>query len=124
MRRIASHYIYCHQVYKMHYLELTDEGLYMGLYPLTEEIAGTEFYDGILVPVSSQEKQIYSDLISIPFGRNSNFSRKEFIFSYLDLIKVSLQVEKERPVRLVLLNGSPLTATELCTNNSGSDCYI
>ncbi len=124
MRRIASHYIYCHQVYKMHYLELTDEGLYMGLYPLTEEIAGTEFYDGILVPVSSQEKQIYSDLISIPFGKNSNFSRKESIFSYLDLIKVSLQVEKERPVRLVLLNGSPLTAAELSTNNSGSDCYI
>jgi hypothetical protein len=52
MRRIAAHYIYWRQLYKMSYLELTDEGLFKGVFPLDGEIAGTEFYDGLLIPVN------------------------------------------------------------------------
>lgn len=59
MRRIAAHYIYCHQIYRMHYLELDDDGLFQGIFPLTEEIAGTAFYDGILIPLPSDIESGY-----------------------------------------------------------------
>lgn len=32
----------------MHYIELDDNGVFHGVYPLNEEIAGTAFYDGVL----------------------------------------------------------------------------
>lgn len=48
MRRIASHYIYWRQFYRLHYVELNDNGVLAGIFPLEGEIAGTEFYDGIL----------------------------------------------------------------------------
>ena len=49
MRRIASHYIYWRQFYRLHYVELNDNGVLAGIFPLEGEIAGTEFYDGILI---------------------------------------------------------------------------
>lgn len=58
MRRVAAHYVWCKQVYRMHYIELDDEGAFCGIYPLNEEIAGTAFYDGVLVPVLSSEPAI------------------------------------------------------------------
>ena len=58
MRRIAAHYVWCKQVYRMHYIELDDNGAFHGVYPLNEEIAGTAFYDGVLVPVLSSEPAI------------------------------------------------------------------
>ena len=51
MRRIASHYIYWRQFYRMHYVELDESGILTGVFPLEGEIAGTEFYDGILILV-------------------------------------------------------------------------
>ena len=51
MRRIAAHYVWYKQVLRLHYVELDDEGRFRGVFPLTEEIAGTEFYDGVLIPV-------------------------------------------------------------------------
>lgn len=51
MRRIASHYIYWRQFYRLHYVELNDNGVLAGIFPLEGEIAGTEFYDGILILV-------------------------------------------------------------------------
>lgn len=50
MRRIASHYIYWRQFYRLHYVELNDNGVLAGIFPLEGEIAGTEFYDGHLDP--------------------------------------------------------------------------
>lgn len=49
MRRIASHYIYWRKWYRMHYLELDAKGRLTGVYPLVQEIANTEFYDGTLI---------------------------------------------------------------------------
>jgi hypothetical protein len=56
MRRIAAHYIYWRQLYKMSYIELNDEGLFKGVFPLDGEIAGMEFYDGLLIPVNEPEQ--------------------------------------------------------------------
>lgn len=116
MRRIASHYIYWGKPYKMHYLELADDGSFAGIYPLSKEIAGTEFYDGILVPVAYDARQVCSDVISISSEKNLNLSRKESIFSLLDALNPSACIKKNTPVRLILLSGNPMTATELSTN--------
>ena len=60
MRRIASHYIYWRQFYRLHYVELNDNGVLAGIFPLEGEIAGTEFYDGILilVPIPALDSEL------------------------------------------------------------------
>ena len=52
MRRVASHYIWFRQLYRMHYVELDSQNRLVGIFPLSEEIAGTEFYDGLLRELS------------------------------------------------------------------------
>lgn len=52
MRRIAAHYVFWKKLLPLHYLELDDNDLLIGVFPLREEIAGTEFKDGIIYPVS------------------------------------------------------------------------
>ena len=42
----------------MHYIELDDNGAFHGVYPLNEEIAGTAFYDGVLVPVLPRNRRL------------------------------------------------------------------
>ena len=54
MRRIASHYVYWKQLLRMHYVELDEKENLVGVFPLNGEIAGTEFYDGILVPALAE----------------------------------------------------------------------
>ncbi|MDR2118154.1 MAG: hypothetical protein LBP25_01265 [Tannerellaceae bacterium] len=61
MRKIASHSIFWKQLYPLSYMELTEEGIFLGIYPLQGETASTEFYDGLLVPVPE------GTLLSSPF---------------------------------------------------------
>jgi hypothetical protein len=51
MRRIAAHAVFWKQVYPLSFIELTDEGELLGVYPLREETTATEFYDGLLLPL-------------------------------------------------------------------------
>ena len=56
MRRIASHYIYWRQFYRMHYVELDDSGILTGVFPLEGEIAErkqeVQTYIFLLVPLT------------------------------------------------------------------------
>ena len=61
MRRVASHYVYWNGLFRMHYVELDDEGCLAGVYPLEGEIAGTEFYDGVLFPVVDAGEEFHAD---------------------------------------------------------------
>lgn len=65
MRRIASHYIYWGQWFRMHYLELDAEGRLTGIFPLDQEIASTEFYDGTLLPLPI-DSNLPSDIFTSP----------------------------------------------------------
>jgi hypothetical protein len=51
MRRIASHAIFWRRLYPLSYIEISSDGVFLGIHPLTEEIPATEFYDGLLLPV-------------------------------------------------------------------------
>ncbi|MDR1557096.1 MAG: hypothetical protein LBS88_08715 [Tannerellaceae bacterium] len=59
MRRIASHSIFCKQSHPLSYIELTDEGIFLGIHPLEEETAATEFYDGLLIPLPAGSRLPY-----------------------------------------------------------------
>lgn len=106
MRRIAAHYIWCGRVYRMHYIELDDNGLLRGIYPLEEEIAGTSFYDGVLVPVLSSEPAI-------------GFRRA--VDSWPALTE---KVTPGCPVRIYRLSGIPLASAKLGADHGGGDGHI
>ena len=56
MRRIAAHYVYYRQLHPLSYIELDDEGSFNGISSLDGEVSGTEFYDGLLVPLKDPER--------------------------------------------------------------------
>lgn len=108
MRRIASHYVYWHRLYKMHYIELDDAGRFQGIYPLKEEIAGTEFYDGTLIPFSVNSVLTFSDCLD-PLGE---WKKKA------DAISIGDRIE------IYCLRGIRLSPAEFCTNNGSCNGYI
>lgn len=119
MRRIASHYVYWKQFYRMHYVELDDRGALTGVFPLEGEIAGTEFYGGILIP--------------IPVPALDAGSRKQDVFDLLpgetlaDALKrkgFTDVPEAGLPVCLLLLSGVSLAAAKLGTDNGCCNGYI
>lgn len=55
MRRFAAHFIRYKKEYRLHYIEVDENGLFQGVYPLQEEISETQFLNGILVPVPLPE---------------------------------------------------------------------
>lgn len=101
MRRIASHYVYWRRLYKMHYIELDDDGRFQGVYPLEQEIAETEFYDGILIPFPQHPV--------LPFC--------ECVKQGADWKKEADDVAAGRKIDVYRLHGNGLSPAEFCTNN-------
>ena len=65
-KRYAAHYILMqpNRVFKQHYIELDDDNCILKVAPLTEEIAGTAFYDGIIFPSSKEiDKEILCKIL-------------------------------------------------------------
>jgi len=89
----------------MHYIELDDKGIFRGVYPLQEEIAGTEFYDGVIIPVSWEKEPDFSSLLN----------------TWKD---ITGQTEPGSPVRIYRLHGISRTAAELGTDDGSGNGYI
>lgn len=105
MRRIASHYVYWQRWYKLHYIELDAAGCLVGVFPLVQEIAGTEFYDGTLTIV--------------PLGMDYPPS-KDFSMEWLD---VSCLAKVSSSVKVYRLMGVSPTA-ELGADHSRCNCHV
>ena len=79
MSRWATHFLLLGtKAYKMHCLELDAAGNLQRYFPLTEEIAGTSFVEGILLAVPAllaptQEEFRHWLLSYSRFGRKSSF---------------------------------------------------
>ncbi len=59
MKRFAAHYIlYGQTPSRLHYVEVTDDGLVVGVFPLTGEVERTEFHDGCIavLPASCMQQ--------------------------------------------------------------------
>lgn len=141
MRRIASHYIYWKQFYRMHYVELDDRGALTNVFPLEGEIAGTEFYDGILIPIPVPALEAGSqrnclnrksdDIACSPAIPRQ--AREQVAFDLLpgetlaDALKrkgFTDACEAGLPVCLLLLNGVSFAAAKFGTDNSRCNGYI
>lgn len=107
MRRIASHYIYWKKWYRMHYLEVDAKGRFVGVYPLEQEIAKTEFYDGTLILVPA-------DTV---FPVEVGFVPTQWISAADKVIKGTL-------VSVYRLTDFTPATSELGADNGGSNCHI
>ena len=125
MRRIASHYIYWRQFYRLHYVELNDNGVLAGIFPLEGEIAGTEFYDGILilVPIPALDAGV----------QENKRCREQGTFDMLPGEQLADALERQgftgiaeagSPVCVLLLGGIPLATAKFGADDSRSDGYI
>ena len=103
----------------MHYVELDDSGILIGIFPLEGEIAGTEFYDGILIPVLvpaldvESQKQIAFDMLP-----------GEILVDALERQGFTGISEMGSLVCLLLLNGIPLATAKFGADDSRSNGYI
>ena len=122
MSRWATHFLLLGtKAYKMHCLELDAAGNLQRYFPLTEEIAGTSFVEGILLTVPAllapTQEEIRHWLSSKQFP---DYSSLITFFTEKDLYTPGLG-EK---VRLFQIRLHPLSASELSTDYSGSNCHI
>lgn len=89
----------------MHYIEVDDDGLFCGAFPLEEEIAGTAFYDGVLIPVLTG--------VAIDFQTMTKTWR-----DWTENVSIG------SPVQVYRLTGIPLASAKLGTDHGCSDGHI
>lgn len=123
MRRVASHYVYWNELFRMHYVELDDTGCLVGVFPLEGEQAGTEFYDGIILPVMAEDEKNVAHSIELHSLSCTKSFDIDFLRNVLLQFELPKWVEIGKPTELLLLS-IPLTATKLGTNNSSCNGYI
>lgn len=105
MQRFAAHFVWCQQVYRMHYIEVDDQGLFRGVFPLEEEIPGTAFYDGVLIPVLSGTTIDFKSLV-------------QMWETWTQEICVGV------PVQIIRLSGIPLASAKLGTDHGCRDGHV
>ena len=123
MRRIASHYVYWKQLLRMHYVELDEKENLVGVFPLNGEIAGTEFYDGILVPALAEGEKKDRQGIEFSWAGNKNSLGIEFLTAALQKLNLPKPAEKGLPTQVLLVT-LPLTSAKLSADNSRCNGYI
>lgn len=129
MRRLASHFIYCGGIHRMAYLELDEEERFRGIYPLTQEMAGTAFYDGILIPLACDESFLSLEKQLFSLAGNPAFVTKEQVFDFLAATGLTDPVKTGMPAAVYRLGGISLagdlqTAAKFCTNHGCCHSYI
>lgn len=123
MRRVASHYLYWKELYRMHYVELDDAGSLVGVFPLEGEQAGTEFYDGIILPVLSGEGKTFGQRVEIPWASGHENLNIALLADALSDLDIPGWAEVGKPTELLLLS-VPLAAAKLGADNSSRNGYI
>ena len=96
MKRFASHYLLIPAVgyMKQQVVEITDEGVVRGVFPLTEEIESVEWMPGVIVLLSESQmeeikntgmilKNIPVFQINLPSVSNQAEKKGEALFPYL-----------------------------------------
>ena len=118
MKRYAAHYILVQPccVLKQHYIELDDNNFMLKIAPLTEEIAGTAFYDGILFPPNNE---IDKKTLHKIFKQKNNFSVTEALFQ-----SGLIASGNQQAVFIYQLTGINLSSPELSTNDCCCRCHI
>ena len=126
MKRFASHYLLIPAVgyMKQQVVEITDEGVVRGVFPLTEEIESVEWMPGVIVLLSeSQVEKI----------KNTGMILKNIPVFQINLLNVLMSICRKQKRRgklyflicFILLILLPCSlSTELGTDYCGSNGYI
>ncbi len=118
MKRYASHYILLSpdKVLRQHFIEVDNSGKITCISPLTEEIAGTIFYNGIIFP--SNMENINAAIL------NTTTDHAEISLPQ-KLFKLGIVASREDfPVYIYHLDSINLSSPELSTNDRGRYCHI
>ena len=89
----------------MHYLELDDSGRFVGVHPLSEEIAHTSFFNGVLIPLPES------------LANEADHWIRQWQ-------QIPERLLKDEPLRLYNLENVNLPAAKLGTDNSGRYRYV
>lgn len=122
MSRWAAHFVIVGEtIYRMHCLEMASSGDLQEIFPLTEEIAGTSFLDGVLLAVTASSVLTEKEISQLLWRKK--ISEYPMLLSYLRQQSFVAPALGEK-IRLFHIQLHPLTASELSTNNSRSNCHI
>lgn len=122
MSRWAAHFVIVGEtIYRMHGLEMASSGDLQEIFPLTEEIAGTSFLDGVLLAVTASSVLTEKEISQLLWRKK--ISEYPMLLSYLQQQSFVAPALGEK-IRLFHIQLHPLTASELSTNNSRSNCHI
>ena len=112
-KRFAAHYVFYGQALYMYYIEIQD-GLFAGVFPLDEELAGTAFFDGILLPLPvSMEREAVDAVLSYLRREHLPLTWENFSSGFPG----NELIGENDPVRLFLLDSHRYSSSELSTNN-------
>lgn len=122
MSRWAAHFVIVGEtIYRMHCLEMASSGDLQEIFPLTEEIAGTSFLDGVLLAVTASSVLTEKEISQLLWRKK--ISEYPMLLSYLQQQSFVAPTLGEK-IRLFHIQLHPLTASELSTNNSRSNRHI
>lgn len=122
MSRWAAHFVIVGEtIYRMHCLEMASSGDLQEIFPLTEEIAGTSFLDGVLLAVTASSVLTEKEISQLLWRKK--ISEYPMLLSYLQQQSFVAPALGEK-IRLFHIQLHPLTASELSTNNSRSNRHI
>lgn len=122
MSRWAAHFVIVGEtIYRMHCLEMASSGDLQEIFPLTEEIAGTSFLDGVLLAVTASSVLTEKEISQLLWRKK--ISEYPMLLSYLQQQSFVAPALGEK-IRLFHIQLHPLTASELSTNDSRSNRHI
>ncbi len=122
MSRWAAHFVIVGEtIYRMHCLEMASSGDLQEIFPLTEEIAGTSFLDGVLLAVTASSVLTEKEISQLLWRKK--ISEYPMLLSYLQQQSFMAPALGEK-IRLFHIQLHPLTASELSTNDSRSNRHI
>lgn len=120
-RRLAAHYVYYNGLYRMHYVEVDGEGRVTGIHLLVEEIAGTAFYNGLLLVVPD------TFTLSSMLGQQEKWREQFPSLEILEILRrgdTAFTVPPHSAVHLFHIPDPHRFPSELGTDNSCGNRYI
>ncbi len=124
MKRFSAHYIYLSPgvLQKAHYIELSDDDVFVACNPLEQEIEAVSFYNGILFLVekskSPSPQHLLADLQQIQLCHPG-----ESAFKVLELSPY-IKFNPATPVAVFHLDGLNLSSPEFSANDGRGQGYI
>lgn len=124
MKRFAAHYIFlpANHLYKLHLIESGENRHIKALCPLRQEIAATEFLNGVILAVNENTFRSDNELLLIMEDCLHQYPGITF-FELLERLALK-EINYGSPVSLYHLDGIDLLTAKFRAGNSCRDCSV